>query len=506
MAKLINRNSIKFKILSIVLFALFLLTFTLGYFSFQFSKNRIISMLGDSLTGISSAIASFISVEDVYFILKNSEKIKGTDMSEYNRPKGLDLLSPRTLDEKPEPPKPPDESPRAMYDRYSAILQRTKKLNSIDSSINVFIASRNSFWTALTSEPICLVGATYVMRPEAKEALLSGLTQATGIYEDKDGTWISAYAPGGYILLEDKRVVVEVNYRINSYINMLRQELVIIVIICVVGYLMVAFISYQLVTALVFAIKKLDEAIVDLEKERYDKPIDIRTNDEIGHLATAFELLRVSIKKKIDELRLSLKREKKAHLESVMALTNAIEERDPYTKKHVSRVHEYALLIAKVMHIPHDDMIQLRYSCILHDIGKIYIEDALLKKVNLTHEDFEEIKKHAERGAKIIGGIEFLTDVKEAVLCHQERYDGTGYPRGLKGSEIPLLARIVSVADAIDAMTTDRPYRSKMSFSKAMDEIEKKSGTQFDPEVCAALLAYRDTIEHMVQKRFIEGK
>jgi HD-GYP domain-containing protein (c-di-GMP phosphodiesterase class II) len=503
MAKLINRNSIKFKILGIVLFALFLLTFTLGYFSFQFSKNRLISMLGDSLTGISASIASFISAEDVYFIVENAENIKRDATAEYNRPKGLDLLSPRTLDEKLAPPKDLTGSPRAMYDKYSAILQRIKKSNSIDSSINVYLAERNRFWAALTSEPVYLAGTAYVMRPEVKDVLLSGVAQATGIYEDKDGTWISAYAPGAPLLLEDKRVVVEVNYRINAYIKMLHEELGVIVIICVVGYLMVSFISYQLVTTLVGAIKKLDEAIVDLEQERYDKPIDIRTNDEIGHLAKAFELMRLSIKNKIDELRLSLKRERRAHLESIVALTNAIEERDLYTKEHVSRVQEYALLIGKVMHLSHEALVQLRYGCILHDIGKIYIDNALLKKVKLTDQDFEEIKKHAERGAKIIEGIEFLKDAKDVVWSHQEAYDGSGYPRGLKGDQIPLLARIVSVADAFDAMTTDRPYRPKMAFSKAMDEIEKKSGTQFDPKVCAALLTYRYTLEQMAQKRLL---
>ena len=92
--------------------------------------------------------------------------------------------------------------------------------------------------------------------------------------------------------------------------------------------------------------------------------------------------------------------------------------------------------------------------------------------------------------------------MKEAVLHHQEHYDGTGYPNGLKGSQIPIMARIVAVADAFDAMTTDRPYRPKMSFKKAIEEIEKKSGTQFDPEVCAAFLKYKDTVEQMVQKRF----
>ncbi len=506
MAKFTYKNSIKFKILSIVFFSLFLLTFTLGYFSFQFSKNRIISMLGDSLTGISAAIASFISAEDVSFIINNADKIKRTTPPANNRPQEFNLLVPKSLDDALEMPGQPAEIPKVLYDKYSTILRKIKKLNNIDSSINVYIATRNRFWAALTSEPTYLVGTAYVMRQEVKDVLLSGLAQATGIYKDKDGTWISAYAPGGHLLLEGKQVVVEVNYRVDSYLKMLRQELGIITLICIVGYLMAAFISYHLVTSLVSAIKKLDEAIGDLEQERYDKAINIKTNDEIGHLAMAFELMRVSIKKKIDELRLSLKRERRAHLESIVALTNAIEGRDLYTKEHVSRVQEYALLIGKAMHLVHDVMIQLRYGCILHDIGKIYIDNALLKKVKLTEEDFKEIKKHAERGAKIIEGIEFLKDVKDIVWSHQEAYDGSGYPRGLKGDEIPLLARIVAVADAFDAMTTDRPYGPKMSFGKALDESEKKSGTQFDPVVCAALLKYRNNLEQIAQKRFTNGK
>ncbi|MDD5136337.1 MAG: HD-GYP domain-containing protein [Candidatus Omnitrophica bacterium] len=334
-----------------------------------------------------------------------------------------------------------------------------------------------------------------------KEALSSGLAQVTGIYKDKDGMWLSAYAPGGFLPSKSRRVIVEVNYKIDSYLDVLREELAAIIIICLVGFLIVAFISYQLVTALVSAIQKLSEAVRDLETEHYDKPIDVRANDEIGHLAKAFELLRRSIRRKIEELQISLTREKKAHLESVVALTNAIEERDSYTKEHVSRVQEYALLIAKSMHLPHDKILQLRYSCFLHDIGKIYIDSSLLKKGNLTPEDFEEIKKHSQRGAKIIEGIDFLTEVKDVVLYHQERYDGTGYPMGLKGEQIPLLARIVAVADAFDAMTTDRPYRPKKSFKEAIAEIEKNAGTQFDPEVCAAFLKYKDVLEGMMYKR-----
>ena len=494
MREFVVKNSIKFKILGIILLCLFLITAALGCFSFQFSKTRILMMLGDSIKGVANAIASFASPEDISFILENSEKLKRDTEAGYvplQEPQpSLDLSN------------PPFTDPRAIYGRYSTILRNIQAANNIDSPINIYVALNNRLLMAVTSEPAFLTGTTYIMRPEARNVLKSGTAEATGIYKDKDGTWISAYAPGGYLASNDKRIIVEINYKIDSYIRVLHQELAIIIAICSIGFLIVAFISYYLVTALVAAIKKLDEAISNLEKERYDKPIDIRTDDEIGHLARAFELLRLSIKKKIDELRMSLTREKKAHLESVVALTNAIEERDPYTKQHVSRVQEYALLIGKAMHLSHEDLVQLRYSCFLHDIGKIYIERALLSKANLTHEDFEEIKKHSERGAKIIEGIKFLTDVKEAVLHHQEHYDGTGYPNGLKGSQIPIMARIVAVADAFDAMTTDRPYRPKMSFKKAIEEIEKKSGTQFDPEVCAAFLKYKDTVEQMVQKRF----
>lgn len=498
----INRSSIRFKILAIVLSALFILTFALGYFSFQFSKNRIVTMLGDSLKAMSSSIAAFIPPENVSFILQNTEAIKRSSLPVYDRNADAGLIAPRSLDENPAAGVKTAVDPKSIYHNYCSLLADIKKINKIDSSINIYMVSNNRLILAMTSEPAYLVGASYLIRPEAAEAISSGTAKATGIYRDRVGRWISAYAPGARGAMQDKRVVVEVNYKVDSYLRILRRELGIIALICLAGFLLVAFVSYNLITVLASAINRLDEAAKDLEHERYDKPIDVRTNDEIGHLSKTFELLRLSIKDKIEQMRLAIKRERKAHLDSVVALTNAIEERDSYTKKHVSRVQEYALLIAKHMKLNHIDMVQLRYSCYLHDIGKIYIEQALLKKVNLTHEDFDEIKKHSGRGAKIIEGIEFLADVKDAVLYHHEWWNGKGYPKGLKGTEIPLLARIVAVADAFDAMTTDRPYRPKMDFKSAMAEVEKRSGEQFDPDVCAAFLYYRDTLEEMARKHF----
>jgi HD-GYP domain-containing protein (c-di-GMP phosphodiesterase class II) len=159
-------------------------------------------------------------------------------------------------------------------------------------------------------------------------------------------------------------------------------------------------------------------------------------------------------------------------------------------------------LIAKELSLNSEDMIELKYACFLHDIGKIYIETELLQKIKLDKDEMNEIRKHSERGAKIIEGIRFLEGVREAVLHHQERYDGKGYPAGLKGEDIPLLARIISVADAFDAMTTDRPYKKKISFKDAMDEIQKHAGTQFDPKIAKALLKYKDEIEGIAKKHF----
>ena len=491
MAQFIVKKSIKVEILAALFFCLFLLTATLGYLSFAFSKDRTVNTLEDSAKGIASTVAHFISPKDVKIILLGPKAVLLEQAQETTHSFELDSMVAQG-------------TTKDLRDKYSAILSEIKATNDIDSPINVYVTSDGSLKLVLSSEPGFPAGASYAMRPEAKEAYLTGSATSTDIYEDKDGTWISAYAPREYG--SHKWIIVEINYKVDSYLKRLKEELAAIIALCVIGFMVVAFISYYIVTGLVSAIKDLNESVCYLEKGYYDRPVKIKADNEIGHLAAAFELLRTSIKKKIDELRSSLAREKKAHLELVVTLMNAIETRDPYTKEHLGRVYAYALLIAKAMHLAHDQILLLKYSYYLHDIGKIYIENALLKKGKLTEEDFWEIKKHSERGAKIIDGIQFLTEVKEAVLHHQERYDGKGYPGGLKGKQIPLLARIVSVADSFDAMTTDRPYKPMISFKEALKEIEKNYGTQFDPEVCAAFLTYRDKVQEIAQKRFPDYK
>lgn len=500
MEEIVYKRSIRTKILGIVLLSVFIITAILGYLSANFSSRRLTSMLSDSIRGIAGTTASFIKPEDMLLILLNCDGIKNRYMSSSS-------ATFSHIYEKMEEARPGAAGDRlseaiGAYVRYKDLLANIKRQNNIDSPINIYATEDGGLRMILTTEDVLLTGAVYNLRPEAMRAILDNTPQSTGIYRDKDGTWISAYAPVPSVYSEKEKMLVEINYKIDSYISRLRGELFVILFVCLIGFLVTAFIGYRLVMALVGAIRRLDKAAEELEEENYDIPIDIKSDDEVGHLADTFEKLRISIRGKIEELKLAIVREKRAHLESIVALTNAIEMRDPYTKEHLNRVVKYALLIARGMHLNKNDMIKLKYACFLHDIGKIYIEAELFKKIKLSTEDFEEIKKHSERGAKIIEGISFLEGVKEAVLHHQERYDGKGYPAGLKGQAIPFLARIISVADAFDAMTTDRPYKPKMTFAQAMEEIKANSGTQFDPKVCEVFLQYKDSIEDIARKHF----
>ena len=494
------KKSIKTEVLGIVFLSVFTITAVLGYLSFNFSRLRLTSMLSDSVKGIAATTASFIKPEDILLIRLYSDGIKEKYMSTSS------VTFSHIYEKMGEGEKTSTQDRLneaiAVYVKYKDLLTNIKKMNNIDSPINLYVVDNGELRLILTTENILLTNAVYNLRPESKRALSENCAQSTGIYHDKDGIWISAYAPIPCVYSEQDKMLVEINYKIDSYIAKLHKELMIILLVCVAGFFITVLMGYRLVTPLVSAVQKLDNAARELENGNYDTPVDIKTNDEVSHLANTFEKLRVSIGEKIDELKLSIVREKRAHLESVVALTNAIEMRDPYTKEHLNRVVKYALLIAKELGIGKDEMVELKYACFLHDVGKIYIETDLLKKMKLAPGDIEEIKKHSERGAKIIEGIKFLEGVKSAVLYHQERYDGKGYPKGLKGEEIPILARIVSVADAFDAMTTDRPYKPKMSFIKAMEEVKVNAGTQFDPKVAAAFLKYKNSIEKIAKKHF----
>lgn len=171
------------------------------------------------------------------------------------------------------------------------------------------------------------------------------------------------------------------------------------------------------------------------------------------------------------------------------SLAHAIEKRDPYTGGHTQRVTSYGMSIAKYLEIKPIERKWLRIASVLHDIGKIGIEDQILKKSgNLSPEEFEIIKQHSIMGAEIIEPIRQLRDIVPGIKYHHEKVDGNGYPEGLKGDSIPLLAKIVAVADTYDAMTTDRPYRKALTKDEAFQELKRCAGTQFDERVVNAFI------------------
>ncbi len=202
-----------------------------------------------------------------------------------------------------------------------------------------------------------------------------------------------------------------------------------------------------------------------------------------------------------------LKKQRDLFLDTLTVLAQAVELRDEYTGGHTFRVTTYSLLLAEHMHMAEDDIELIRIGTPLHDIGKIGIDDAILRKPErLTNEEFEVMKSHTTKGAEILETVCDLKPILPIVRSHHERWDGKGYPDQLAGEAISPLARVVALADAFDAMTSDRPYRKGMPAAAAFAEIEKQMGKQFDPALAQGFLAIRDSIlEEMQNQNQIQG-
>ena len=201
------------------------------------------------------------------------------------------------------------------------------------------------------------------------------------------------------------------------------------------------------------------------------------------------QLLEETVNERTVELRRMLDRLHDASEITLEALVAALDAREHETQAHSKRVSEYTLFLAREMSVDAGNLDIIRRGAMLHDIGKIGISDTiLLKPGKLTDEEWVDMQKHPQIGFWILDGIEALKPASDVVLSHHERYDGKGYPRKLRGSDIPLGARIFSVTDCLDVMTSDRPYRKAMSYEQARNEILRFSGTQFDPDVVKCFL------------------
>lgn len=238
------------------------------------------------------------------------------------------------------------------------------------------------------------------------------------------------------------------------------------------------------ICSLMCAPLKAKDKVVGVIKLGSDQPVTY-TAEDLKLFTTLASLAAVAI-----ENASLYEQLKEAFYTTVYTLAETIEKRDPYTGNHTKRVMEYSLAIGKNLGLPEQDMARLQLGAVLHDIGKIGVRDSvLLKESSLTDEEFEQIKKHAVYGEEIISRIASLQSAIPGVKHHHEKFNGRGYPDGLKGEEIDLTARIIAVADSFDAMTTNRPYRQGLSLDEAFEELRKYSGSQFDPAIVDAFFA-----------------
>jgi len=225
------------------------------------------------------------------------------------------------------------------------------------------------------------------------------------------------------------------------------------------------------------------------------KPFDRKAVMEVVEKGLSRRAESRKIRSRLDELQLAnktLRREiekafvniQRHYLETVRSLVAAIDAKDSYTKSHQERVVMFAMLLGAELGLSAGEIDVLRQAAVLHDIGKIGVPEQILRKPeHLISEEFDIIRQHPVIGAEIISPVRFLSEVVQIVLHHHERFDGTGYPDGLKGAEIPLGARILAVADAVDAMLSDRPYARARTVAEVREELRRCSGTQFDPQL-----------------------
>jgi len=241
-------------------------------------------------------------------------------------------------------------------------------------------------------------------------------------------------------------------------------------------------------SALSRPVRALAESVRKMSEGDLTQRVEVPGTFELAELAEGFNHMGGELEKSIEKLKLAARENQELFLNSIRALAAAVDAKDPYTRGHSERVARYSVAIARHLGQPADEVRKVRIAALLHDVGKIGIDDRILRKPTaLTDEEFEVMKLHPVKGALIMGQIPQLKWIIPGMKYHHEKWDGTGYPEGLQGDEIPMLARIISVADTFDAMTTTRPYQKAMRSDYVVSRIKTFAGTRYDARVIEAL-------------------
>jgi HD-GYP domain-containing protein (c-di-GMP phosphodiesterase class II) len=257
----------------------------------------------------------------------------------------------------------------------------------------------------------------------------------------------------------------------------------------VLAFALVAlFVGYLFAVRITKPIRGLADSTRAISRGEFKERAVVQGAAEISELAETFNKMAGDIEEFIAQLKQAAEENRELFIGSIRMLAAAIDEKDPYTRGHSGRVAKYSVIIGEQLGLPAPDLDRLRISALLHDVGKIGVDDRVLKKPGtLTPEEFELMKQHPVKGANIMRPVAQLKEMLPGIELHHEHMDGRGYPYGLKGDQIPMMARIISVADTLDAMTTNRPYQSAMDLGYALDKIRQLNATKFDPQVVGAL-------------------
>ncbi len=320
----------------------------------------------------------------------------------------------------------------------------------------------------------------------------SALAPFSAERDGRDVKMLGAYATArldddarlGVIAIQDEQAALR------SVTDMRRQTYFISLFAALITML-IGFLSAKQLTR---PVRELAEGAHRIASGDFSQRINVRSRTEIGELGDSFNQMTDQLEQLVADLRNAAAENLQLFLGTVKALAAAIDGKDPYTRGHSERVARFSLAIAERLELPDDETEKLRISALLHDVGKIGIDDNILKKpAALTNEEYEIMKQHPQKGYKIMSQIPAMRDFLPGMYMHHEMMDGNGYPQGLKGDEIPMQARIVSVADTFDAMTTDRPYQKGMSLEDAVARIKTFVGTRYDERVVAALVEACET-------------
>jgi len=216
----------------------------------------------------------------------------------------------------------------------------------------------------------------------------------------------------------------------------------------------------------------------------------VRGQDEIALLGSNFNDMASNIEALVRKLKKALRQNQELFLETIRTLAAAIDAKDPYTRGHSERVSSYSMAISRHLELNQEEVFRVHIAAILHDVGKLGVRESILNKPGgLSDEEFEVMRQHPSIGAQIMSPIRMLKDIIPGIRNHHETWDGTGYPDSLEGEQIPMVARIIGVADTFDAMTTTRPYQQAMTLDYVLAKMRSMSGSRFDPVVVEAFMA-----------------